>query len=67
MNLNIHKYERIIDTAEKFIQKNPILKKDTLAIESDTNKFKKGNGITEYKDLPYLNGNGSNDGSSVVE
>lgn len=33
---------------------NPVLLKGELAIESDTNYVKVGNGANHYKDLPYL-------------
>ena len=66
--MNIHKYERIIDTSEKFREKNPILKNEVVGFERDTRKFKMGDGTTPYNDLPYLNGSeSSSSGNAFVE
>ena len=41
------------DTAANLKAKNPVLLKGEMCIEIDTNKFKFGDGITAYNDLPY--------------
>lgn len=40
-------------TAADLKAKNPVLLKGEMCIEIDTNKFKFGDGITAYNDLPY--------------
>ena len=41
------------DTAENWRIKNPILDKGEIGVESDTNKFKIGDGSTAWNDLAY--------------
>ena len=41
------------DTAANLSAKNPVLLKGEMCIEIDTNKFKFGDGVTAYNDLPY--------------
>ena len=41
------------DTAANLKAKNPVLLKGEMCIEIDTNKFKFGDGVTAYNDLPY--------------
>ena len=41
------------DTAANWRNNNPILGKGEIAIESDTGKFKFGNGINNYNDIDY--------------
>lgn len=41
------------DTLEKLTDTNPLLYDGELCIESDTLKFKFGDGVTRYNDLPY--------------
>ena len=45
------------DTKDAWLSSNPLLYDGELAIEQDTNKLKCGDGITKYKDLPYIGGN----------
>lgn len=45
-----------IDTSENWVQSNPVLLKGELAIESDTNKMKIGDGSSTYSNLPYFGG-----------
>lgn len=42
------------DTAANFASANPILMQGEWALELDTNKFKQGNGISRYNNLPYI-------------
>lgn len=44
------------DTAANLASQNPILAKAEMALESDTNKFKFGDGQTHWNDLPYAGG-----------
>lgn len=44
------------DTAANLASQNPILAKAEMALESDTNKFKFGDGETHWNDLPYAGG-----------
>ena len=41
------------DTAANWRNNNPILGKGEIAIESDTGKFKFGNGVNKYNDIDY--------------
>lgn len=41
------------DTAENWTTKNPVLSKGEMGIESDTNKFKFGDGLSKWSELPY--------------
>ena len=41
------------DTAARWEQFNPVLADRELVLETDTNQFKIGDGITPYNDLPY--------------
>lgn len=41
------------DTAANLKAKNPVLLKGEMCIEIDTNKFKFGDGVTAYNELPY--------------
>jgi hypothetical protein len=41
-------------TAERLSKVNPVLRKSQLCHEYDTNKFKMGDGVTSYNDLPYF-------------
>lgn len=41
------------DTAANWTSKNPVLLKGELGIESDTRKFKFGDGVTAWNTLPY--------------
>ena len=43
------------DTAVNFVNENPTLLKGEIALELDTRKYKVGNGINNYVDLPYYN------------
>lgn len=42
------------DTAEAWSLANPILHQGEIGIENDTNKFKFGDGVTGWNDLPYV-------------
>ena len=41
------------DLAAKWTENNPVLGKGEMGIEYDTNKFKFGDGTTQWNDLPY--------------
>ena len=41
---------------DQWVLYNPLLAEGELAIELDTNKFKIGNGIDNWNDLPYVSG-----------
>ena len=41
------------DTAERWLQYNPVLAARELVLETDTDQFKVGDGVTAYVDLPY--------------
>lgn len=47
------KFQMRNDTAEKWTAANPVLLVGEIGFESDTNKFKFGDGATAWKDLPY--------------
>lgn len=49
-------------TAAQWSAANPVLYSGEIGLETDTNKFKIGNGSTAFNSLPYFNGNltGSN-------
>lgn len=42
------------DTAEKLVEKDPVLLKGEICIEIDTNKFKFGDGVKKYSELAYV-------------
>lgn len=44
----------IKNTAAYFTSENPVLKYGQLAFETDTNRFKLGDGLTAWNDLLYL-------------
>lgn len=44
------------DTKESLSDNNPLLYDGEICIESDTNKFKFGDGVTRWNDLPYYSG-----------
>lgn len=44
-------------TASSWSSANPVLYAGEIGYETDTNKFKIGNGSTAYNSLPYFNGN----------
>jgi hypothetical protein len=46
-------------TESELSTENPILAKAEMALESDTNKIKFGDGETAYNDLPYIGGAGN--------
>ena len=50
--LNV-RFQQKIDTAENWASSSIVLLAGEIAIESDTNKFKFGNGKDVFKDLPY--------------
>ena len=41
------------DTKENWVLRNPILQDQEIGLETDTRKFKIGNGITPWNLLPY--------------
>jgi hypothetical protein len=45
--------------AAEWIAENPVLAQGELGFETDTNKFKMGNGVDEWNDLDYAGGGGS--------
>jgi hypothetical protein len=49
------------DTAANWTSVNPVLAERELAIETDTNLYKIGNGVSEWNDLPYLGFRSAND------
>ena len=52
-------------TAASWIAHNPVLLKGEMGVESDTGKFKFGDGVTDWKSLPYsVGGDSSSSGSS---
>lgn len=44
------------DTAATWTSKNPILLAGELGLETDTDRFKFGDGVTAWNDLGYANG-----------
>lgn len=42
------------DTASNWTTENPVLLSGEMGIESDTNKFKFGDGVKAWNDLPYV-------------
>jgi len=44
-------------TAAQWTAANPVLYSGEIGLETDTNKFKIGNGATAFNSLPYFNGN----------
>lgn len=53
--INARQKQRVA-TASAWQQANPVLLNGELAIESDTNKMKVGNGNARYNSLPYIGG-----------
>lgn len=53
--INARQKQRVA-TASAWQQANPVLLNGELAIESDTNKIKVGNGNAGYNSLPYIGG-----------
>ena len=49
-----HIYQFKRGTAQRWLEVNPILRQGEPGFEIDTGKLKIGNGITTWKDLPYL-------------
>lgn len=41
------------DTAQAWEDENPVLAEREMALETDTDKFKIGDGTSEWTDLPY--------------
>lgn len=54
------------DTAAKLAEKDPVLLKGEICIEIDTNKFKFGDGIKKYSELPYAGASIKVEGSGEV-
>lgn len=52
VTLNVRHIQRN-DTSNNWQTKNPILSLGEIGFETDTNKFKIGNGTVEYNTLPY--------------
>lgn len=52
------------DTAANWSTINPVLALGEMGVETDTNKFKFGDGITSYNNLPYAAGEGGGTGGS---
>jgi hypothetical protein len=55
MSDKILRHGHTSDTAANWRNNNPILGKGEIAIESDTGKFKFGDGLTNWLNLPYAN------------
>ncbi len=49
------------DSSENWLEVNPILDMAEIGYETTTNKIKVGDGMTAWKDLPYLKGESYND------
>ncbi len=63
-------YKTVNYTAAKFTSLNPILELSEVGTETDTGKFKVGDGSTDWNSLPYglpPNPSGANTVSSVVD
>jgi hypothetical protein len=54
------------DTAANWTSVNPVLLAKELGLETDTNKFKFGDGVTAWTGLPYAGGGGGGGGVSSV-
>ncbi len=54
------------DTAANWSIINPILALGEMGVETDTNKFKFGDGTTRYNELPYAAGEGGGSGSGTT-
>jgi hypothetical protein len=54
------------DTAQNWLDANPILAAGEPGLETDTGKIKYGDGETAYADLPHAGGDTLNDDGSVV-
>lgn len=52
------------DTAANWSTINPVLALGEMGVETDTNKFKFGDGTTPYNELPYAAGEGGGTGGS---
>lgn len=55
MSLSQSTAQRLLGTADAFARQNPIVANGQIACETDANKFKIGDGISHYNDLPYGN------------
>lgn len=56
INFNNTTIQLKTDTATNFTSDNPILAKGEMGVESDTNKFKFGDGVTGWNSLDYAGG-----------
>lgn len=54
------------DTAANWSTINPILALGEMGVETDTNKFKFGNGTTSYNELPYAAGEGGSGSGTTL-
>ena len=52
-------------SAAEWVSKNPILQAGEFGIENDTQKFKIGDGVTKWSNLPYVSGADSDSGIVV--
>lgn len=52
-------------SATEWVSKNPILQAGEFGIENDTQKFKIGDGVTKWSNLPYVSGADSDSGITV--
>lgn len=52
-------------SADEWVNKNPILQAGEFGIENDTQKFKIGDGVTKWSNLPYVSGADSDSGIVV--
>lgn len=52
-------------SAVEWVNKNPILQAGEFGIENDTQKFKIGDGVTKWSNLPYVSGADSDSGIVV--
>ena len=64
--------DQLVDTKENWEFENPVLKLGYVGIESDTNRFKFGDGETPWNDLPYAvaastQGSAGSNGSQGVQ
>lgn len=54
------------DTSANWRKNNPVLLAGEMGIESDTNKFKFGNGVNNWNDLSYVVSGGEGGGNTTV-
>ena len=54
------------DTAANWTSVNPVLAAGEMGVETDTNKFKFGDGVTVWSDLAYASGVQSSEIHSMV-